>query len=294
MDPLGAPYIMMAGTSMASSHVAGAVALMLQKIPILTPDDIKDYLHSTARGDLYTGGLLNDIWGYGKLDAYNAFLGTSMALQSPSDNTLVPACSLYSHPTFSWIIGESFKRYEIQFSINGNFSSIPVRIKTSVTKTTMTTNTWGKILSISGVSGGTVYWRVVGTRADKTTFTSNAHSIIVGPPKEVGNPNFSPTSRSSLPFLSWENNCSVKFNVWFANDPDFTKPGVKTKALAFNVKNPNDNGGTFTRQLTLGQWASIRKLIGDASGSAIYWYVESWDGLKRYTKTEVQSFTLTD
>jgi len=52
------------------------------------------------------------------------------------------------------------------------------------------------------------------------------------------------------------------------------------KALLFNVKNSNDNIGTFTRQLTLGQWTSIRKLVGDMSGSTIYWYVESRDGLK--------------
>ena len=42
------------------------------------------------------------------------------------------------------------------------------------------------------------------------------------------------------------------------------------------------------------QWAAIRKLVGDISGSTTYWYVESWDGMGRYAKTDVMSFVLTD
>jgi hypothetical protein len=43
-----------------------------------------------------------------------------------------------------------------------------------------------------------------------------------------------------------------------------------------------------------GQWKAIRKLVGDVSGLTIYWYVESWDGLGRYAKSEVMSFVMTD
>jgi hypothetical protein len=86
----------------------------------------------------------------------------------------------------------------------------------------------------------------------------------------------------------------VKFKVWFGSDPDFTKPGIKKKALSFNIKNPNDNNGVFTKALTSGQWMSIRKLVNDAAGSTIFWYVESWDGLNRTSKTGNMSFTLTD
>ncbi len=39
---------------------------------------------------------------------------------------------------------------------------------------------------------------------------------------------------------------------------------------------------------------AIRKLVGDASGSTIYWKVESWDGLNRRAETSVMSFVLTD
>lgn len=58
----------MAGTSMASPHVAGTIALMLQKDPTLTPAQVKQILRSSARQDAFTGSVPNFSWGYGKLD----------------------------------------------------------------------------------------------------------------------------------------------------------------------------------------------------------------------------------
>jgi hypothetical protein len=82
--------------------------------------------------------------------------------------------------------------------------------------------------------------------------------------------------------------------VWFGNDPDFTKHGMKKTSLSFNIKNPNDNGGQFTKELTSSQWKAIRKVVNDVSGSSIYWYIESWDVLNRPVETDVSSFVLTD
>lgn len=61
-------HICFTGTSMASPHVAGAVALMLQKDPTLTPTEVKQILKDTARTDAYTGSVWNKKFGYGKLD----------------------------------------------------------------------------------------------------------------------------------------------------------------------------------------------------------------------------------
>ncbi len=69
---IGWDYVAMAGTSMASPHVAGVVALMLQVAPELTYDQIRDYLEDTSRQDDYVGDVPNDTWGYGKVDAYSA------------------------------------------------------------------------------------------------------------------------------------------------------------------------------------------------------------------------------
>jgi subtilisin family serine protease len=70
-------YILFQGTSMSSPHVAGAVALMFQAKPTFTPEDIKYYLLPTTKVDQYTGNVPNYVWGYGKLDAYDAFLALS-------------------------------------------------------------------------------------------------------------------------------------------------------------------------------------------------------------------------
>jgi hypothetical protein len=129
---------------------------------------------------------------------------------------------------------------------------------------------------------------VIGTKADKTTETSDVRSIWVGGGQPVGNPEISPTQKSSLPALSWENKCNKKFKVWFGSDSSFTKK----KYLSLNVADPTEN--SFTRQLTSSQWTGIRKLVGDVNGSMIYWKVESWDGMNRHAETDAMSFALTD
>jgi hypothetical protein len=214
-------------------------------------------------------------------------ISTAIDLTTPSDNASFGACSLYSLPTFSWDIRDTFKSYKIQFSSVQDFSVISVTVGISSNSTVLNSNTWKRVLSIPG---GTVYWRVVGTRMNRSIATSKVCSMGVEPAPTVGNPSISDTRKSSLPTLSWENNCNKKFKAWFGSDSSF----VKKATFAFNVMNPTDNGGVLTKILTSGQWMAIRKLVGDVSGSTIYWYVESWDGLGRYSKTAVMNFVLTD
>jgi subtilisin family serine protease len=73
MDP-DAYHTAMAGTSMATPHVAGVVALMLQYEPELNATDISAILKNTARWDEHTGMLYNGstVWGFGKVDARTA------------------------------------------------------------------------------------------------------------------------------------------------------------------------------------------------------------------------------
>jgi hypothetical protein len=219
-------------------------------------------------------------------------------LLSPPNAESFDACAYYNPPTFQWDPSEAFKSSEVQFSLQNDFSVIPLKVKgkKGASALLIPSSSWKKALLLPGESGGTVYWRVVGTRADKSQVESNVFSLVVKGSEFVSNPMISSTSKTTppLPTLSWENNCNIKFKAWFGDDPDFTKHGMKKTALSFNIKNPNDNGGQFTKELTSSQWKAIRKVVHDVSGPFIYWYVESWDALKRSAKTGVTSFVLTD
>ncbi len=66
------PYQTMSGTSMATPHIAGVVALMLQKNRSYTWEQVRDCLRNTARADTFTGLTPNNAWGWGKVDAPDA------------------------------------------------------------------------------------------------------------------------------------------------------------------------------------------------------------------------------
>ena len=63
-------YAGMSGTSMSAPHVTGTVALILQKHPEYTVDDVKNALYETAI-DLGATGR-DDYYGWGRVDAYAA------------------------------------------------------------------------------------------------------------------------------------------------------------------------------------------------------------------------------
>jgi hypothetical protein len=215
-----------------------------------------------------------------------------ITLSSPADGASFNFCLLNSPPTFSWDSAVSFSSYDIQFSADSAFVTIPVSIRVSGEnrERLMTPSEWKTVLQIPGSNGGSVYWRVTGTLSDGTAVFSGVRSIFISGPQPVMNPVLSPVTRSELPELQWENNCNVDFKIWFGSDSSFTK----TRVLTFMVSDPNVDGGIFSKQLTRLQWLLIRRLVGDRSGSTIFWYVESQDELNRTQTTEVMSFQLED
>ena len=95
-------YLYLSGTSMAAPHVAGTIALMLQRDSTLTQSQIKDFLMDTARTDALTGAAPNNTWGHGKLDAKAAFdeivQGNSLTVNIVGSGTVskVPNLATYS------------------------------------------------------------------------------------------------------------------------------------------------------------------------------------------------------
>ncbi|MCD4829951.1 MAG: S8 family serine peptidase [Candidatus Cloacimonetes bacterium] len=77
----GGYYHVLEGTSMATPHITGVVALMMQADPTMGFDEIMATLILTARQDEYTasnGDLPNSYWGAGKINAYGSVLLTNV------------------------------------------------------------------------------------------------------------------------------------------------------------------------------------------------------------------------
>ncbi len=60
----------MKGTSMAAPHVTGAIALFFQKNPNLSVSQIKSAVIYGAQNDVLQGEYWDDLWGFGKFDAF--------------------------------------------------------------------------------------------------------------------------------------------------------------------------------------------------------------------------------
>jgi len=230
------------------------------------------------------------------------------SLSSPSNVENYGVCSYYpafGPPTFRWDInGGTLKSLELQFYAENNPSKI-LKVKATATELAqkglqVKASIWKSILLLPGTGGGEVNWKTVGTKQNNKKVESNMRSFFVAAPEAVGSPQIDPTSKASVPTLSWTNNCNSKFKTWFYNDPEYysnpAKTGVKKTSLSFTDTNPNDNSGSFTKGLTSGQWTAIQTVVGKASGSKIYWHVESSDvvSTSRLAKTPRQEFTLQD
>lgn len=83
-------YMGMQGTSMATPHVTGVIALMLEANPTLTYEQIVDLFANTSTPDTFTNSLPNNIFGAGKVNALaliSAIESTSTSLDQ-SNNAL--------------------------------------------------------------------------------------------------------------------------------------------------------------------------------------------------------------
>jgi subtilisin family serine protease len=69
-----ANYYVVQGTSLACPVAAGAAALLLQKNPQMSPQEVYDTLTGHARSDSYTGAVPNPVWGSGKMIIDSAFV----------------------------------------------------------------------------------------------------------------------------------------------------------------------------------------------------------------------------
>jgi hypothetical protein len=214
----------------------------------------------------------------------------SIEITSPLNGSSFDACSYFNPPLFQWTLPNTFQKLELQFYTNANQAK-PTKVKVknpAATQLVMPAKTWSKILKLPGPSGGELNWKIVGMNKGQDAVESDVFTMTVAAPEPVQNPAISPVNQDSLPTLTWGNACATKFKVYFG--PDIPDP--KIKKLTFTDQNPLDNGGIFSTTLTEGTWNAIRKLVDYEAGSSMFFYVESWDVLKRYQKSDDVFFNL--
>ena len=87
-------YIARTGTSMATPHVAGVIALIAEKNPDLTPREIYDILLRSTDQPAANGPYPNNTFGWGRLNALKALELTSTPIQYQKNSTTLKALSL--------------------------------------------------------------------------------------------------------------------------------------------------------------------------------------------------------
>ena len=73
----GGLYGLQGAVSGAAPIVTGIIALMLELDPTLDAVSVKRILQQTARADEFTGQTPNTLWGYGKVDAFEALISVT-------------------------------------------------------------------------------------------------------------------------------------------------------------------------------------------------------------------------
>jgi hypothetical protein len=159
----GSTYYVISGTSMASPHVGGSIALLKQVAPYMTGKQIKAVLFSTctdlgAAGEDndYGKGLINLAAAYRRLAAYPL---SAFNLQNPAANTRIVTVPGSTTPvTISWDTSATGANYKFIF---GSPTTSPRRL-TIPSATNSITMTLGQLDAILAANG----WTANGSATD--------------------------------------------------------------------------------------------------------------------------------
>ncbi len=162
-------YSYFTGTSMASPHVAGAIALLKQAFPTLTGKQIKLALYNTAK-DLGAAGEDNN-YGKGLIDCYAAFISmgtpdnvapttiTDLFVNNPTSNSLQLQWTAPNDTSVGGVVG-----YDVRMSTSpindANFSAATSVQFPSAPKPAGST----EMLTVTGLNFGTTYHFAVKSR----------------------------------------------------------------------------------------------------------------------------------
>jgi hypothetical protein len=217
----------------------------------------------------------------GVSDTFSVTTVPAIGPTSPANATTFDTCSYFAPPLFQWTLNQSFGKLELQFYTTAS-SAKPTKVKLKDPTSTsfqMTDKVWKKILKLPGLSGGELNWKIVGTNKGLPIIESEVSTMTIAAPEPAGKPDIDPLAHTA----TWGNSCGTKFKAYFSADSAFSK----SKKLSFNYQGSINPDDVFSVILPDKTWASLEKLAEGLVPARLYFYVESWDIIKRYQKTDV-------
>ncbi len=223
-------------------------------------------------------------------------------LVSPLNQTICAGCTLIKkyQPTFQWMAEGVFKSFTILFSTSPtDFSTEGVlaakaNVSGRYTRYALSAGTWKKIMTASDNDGNArdIFWKVTGTRTDKTPWESAARHLRMDEPQAAVIQ--SPRDGTEFPLEGFptfvvETNCNVAFQLEVSSlSNNFADP-KQVQRITMKAANPNE---TILLQKTLssGQWNAVKKRVG--AGGTGYFRIRAWDRINRETVSEIRSFTV--
>jgi hypothetical protein len=141
----------------------------------------------------------------------------------------------------------------------------------------------------SSSQNGEIYWKVIGTRPDRTTSESEAWGVAIGSSQlvTVNTPLGSTLPGVPPPTFDFNTNCNVKFKLEISSISDFSDP-KKIKSFNYTTRDPNVDQ-RLIKTLSSFQWNSVKKMIGTGTG---YFRIKAWDGINRESISEAKPFTI--
>ncbi len=228
------------GTSMATPHVTGAVALYLEANPTATPAQVASGLVA-----LGTPGVISGV----PSGTVNLLLYTLIGSTPPPEPPAAPvllspadgATGISTSPTLSWNASSGATSYRVQVSTSSGFATTVYDQSVTTTSTT-----------VAGlVAGTTYYWRVNASNSAGTSGWSTAWSFTTAagsPPSAptLSSPRNGATNVSKTPTLKWNaSSGATSYRVQVSTSSSFTTTVYDQAGItSTSVTLPQLNGRT--------------------------------------------------
>ncbi|HXX34702.1 MAG TPA: hypothetical protein VEM15_09535, partial [Thermodesulfobacteriota bacterium] len=155
--------------------------------------------------------------------------------------------------------------------------------------------TWEKLMSASynSGSGRPIYWKVLGTAANKSTAETPVRQFTAG---AAFQPTIqSPADGATLPMATppvfvFYANYNINFRLEISSLQDFSDP-KKIIAYSYTVKNPVVTP-ILQETLSSSQWTAVINLVGYGLADTGFFRIKAWDSINRESDSPTQSFKI--